>query len=244
VIWWLGLSLASIIVILLLPPLLAITLQVIVIPIPAIRRHFEPNFEANGFTWFSNLLLLLVAGAAFLNGWLESRPALGPVTSGRFLWPLVGIVPAFLSLDEVAQIHESVGTAVTMEGALHPESGLWRWFSQNYHAWIVVYLPGIVVAVTFLLLTFRRLFGEQRRAFALACLALGFWCGSFPLEYFLEDITALCGDQCKMAEAIAEEGFELLGALGLFLAFLLHGRPRIAHLFAVTASHEAAAPPL
>jgi hypothetical protein len=73
---------------------------------------FDLNGEANVPAWFSTVLWLLAARAAWKVGDVELAP--GAPLSGRDYWRLLAGVAVFLSLDESAAWHEKVGLAITL----------------------------------------------------------------------------------------------------------------------------------
>lgn len=72
---------------------------------------FDLNGEANVPAWYSTLLWLLAARAAWKLGDVEALE--GKFLGGRAYWRILAGVAVFLSLDESAAWHEKIGLTLT-----------------------------------------------------------------------------------------------------------------------------------
>ena len=68
-------------------------------------------FEGNPSTWFTSMALLAAAATCLLLAMTEEQ---GGVARRR--WRQLAVVPAVLSLDEVAELHERMGAALDFAG--------------------------------------------------------------------------------------------------------------------------------
>ncbi len=97
--------------------------------------------EENNFpTWFASMVLALVAFALAFVGLLKYQER------DRYWWQwfAIALIPLFLSVDDMAQLHEALSSPISEEYGL---GGLLHW------AWVVVALP-VVAVLTVLFIPF------------------------------------------------------------------------------------------
>lgn len=174
---------------------------------------FALNGEMNVPTWYSSMLLLVAAGllvviAGFTR--LESRLAFRR-------WASLAVIFAFLSLDEVASIHERYLARLSPL----PKDGI------VFYAWVV---PGTLLVLLVVVLYRRFVFGlpapVRRVAIAAAALYVG---GALGLEA-IEGVLAARGtaEGTFPYDPIAgtEEVLEMIGALVFSVALIRYIRLR------------------
>jgi hypothetical protein len=153
-------------------------------------RQFDMDGELNIPTWWSTALFL-VAGLAAV-GLARCNKLLGRAVAP---WTLVGIGLFGLSLEEVAGIHEDVGTAL---GGGPDEVSVWP----------IVYAPFAILGVWLLIKAVRDL------PRPLAVIGIAGLC-SYVLVLAVELSALLGGDAATIA---VEENLELLGSGAIFIA--------------------------
>lgn len=129
-------------------------------------RMFDINRETNVPTWFSSVELLLCAGGLALIAW-RTRACGGPFVRH---WGFLALVFVFLSLDEVAMIHDNLSGSIT---ARIETTGVLR------YVWVVPYGLAVLVLGACYLRFFFHLPVRSRVLFAAAATlyvggALGF----------------------------------------------------------------------
>ena len=77
------------------------------IPLPFLWKMFDLGSECNVPTWFASILWFLVAMAALLSYALDLRAG---KSSGNWIWLLIALAFVVASVDEVASLHEEVGS--------------------------------------------------------------------------------------------------------------------------------------
>ena len=126
--------------------------------------HFPPlwnlDAEANIPVWWSAVLLLTVSGLAAALAWADEERSRAP------LWLLAAAVLAFLSLDEVAGLHERLGDAITADDG-------------NIRQWVLVLGPVLLVLVAILARLLGALSSRER---ILAAAAVGFYVLALAVE--------------------------------------------------------------
>lgn len=126
--------------------------------------HFPPlwnlDAEANIPVWWSAVLLLTVSGLAAALAWADEERSRAP------LWLLAAAVLAFLSLDEVAGLHERLGDAITAD-------------EGNIRQWVLVLGPVLLVLVAILARLLGALSSRER---ILAAAAVGFYVLALTVE--------------------------------------------------------------
>lgn len=166
--------------------------------------------EDNLPTWFHSGLL--AAAALVARRILRLEWALLGAAGRRRTWALgwlgVAALFAYLALDESLQIHEGLLTE-ELEAWLAPASPL-----QLTLAWLLIFLPGIVAAVTFLLASLGARARLSPRLVAWGCGGLAFWVLALTLEGTAKSFFIPRG--LYQLEVILEETAETLGTT-LFL---------------------------
>jgi hypothetical protein len=117
--------------------------------------QFQMGNEGNAPTWFSSLLLLLSAALLTVITLLHGRRN----DPYRRHWAGLAIAFAFLSCDEVAQVHEQL---------VIPMSRIVQIAFFKYIAWVLVYLPLVVVGGIMYVAFLRSLPALYRRRFVIA----------------------------------------------------------------------------
>jgi hypothetical protein len=110
--------------------------------------------ENNVPTWFSSMLLALAGFGLIFIGVLKYEER----DRHSWQWFAIALIPLFLSLDEMAQLHEALSSPLSEEYGF---SGLLHW------AWVVVALP-VVGVLTVLFLPFIRRLPRRTVLFLLA----------------------------------------------------------------------------
>lgn len=170
---------------------------------------FNINRESSIPTWYASLLLF---GCAVLLGLIGQVQSLHQPGQRRY-WRGLAVIFLFLSIDEAAEIHERLTEPLQMMfGASGP----------LYFAWMIAYIPLVVV---FGLVYFRfwlNLPARTRRLFLLSgVLYLG---GAIGVEMIGANIWYQDGGTSLYYSTIGtiEEFFEMLGAATLIYTLLTH----------------------
>jgi len=181
------------------------------------RDLFSLRAENSLGTWFSSVQLLMLAavlGVTMVHGRQASRRSPAWWATG---W--LGVICLYVSIDEVAQIHERIGRATRLSGLAD---------SFPSYPWLPVLSPLLVVtAVLIVLLVARYL--KSFRARLLVSLGLVVWIIAIGVEF----VQGLPGAHAWLADAIPlsrrfvdhfsrviEEFFEMLGCSLLLTGFL------------------------
>lgn len=172
-----------------------------------IRRLFHPGADPSLGSWFSGILLAGIGLMALAIWWIARLRA---ERSSRFWpahWLVIGIAFLGLSLDEVAVIHETLGSL------LGPSFGF-----DDDDFWPVLYLPAILVTVWALVRVARELEGAARTVGVLAIVAL--------VAAVMSDLgPAVIGWEAGGApgftKSLIEENLELLGVELMFVTVLI-----------------------
>lgn len=193
---------------------------------------FDVSDEGNVPTWFASILWFLVACTAFACYGMEGerRTAL----KFRWMWVVIALVFLIASADEVATIHEQIGTVLQEQpvAASHPLSQLQARQDSPHSPWLVFYLPllGVfgAVAAVFLLSRFWR-----QRALAI-CFMLSVDCYALSLAFdhfqglpVAEQERIAINWRQQRVEAliwsyVVEEVIEDVGTVLLIVAFVGH----------------------
>lgn len=178
-----------------------------------IKTLFDQDGEANIPSWFSSVLFLLIA----LVFWLKSRqPSLHAMPAPWF-FRLGGLGFTFLSLDEVASLHERI-TAVLKPVAAVPR------FKGEHGIWIFVYALIAVALFCLCFRTVRALWQRYRRpslwmAGGMAVMVAGGMALEAASYEFLRDGS---WPRLYAAEVALEEFLEMFGSsLVLYGAMLM-----------------------
>jgi hypothetical protein len=168
-------------------------------------------------SWYSSMLLLLAAVAAFFCFFLDQRTNQRSIKI-YFLkhgWLLLAFIFALLSADEMGSLHERIG--------MIPAFNL---FGDQPAGWIrTLAIPIGLVAVYILWFSWARL---RRNAWAFSFMLLGLI--AYLINPFLEEAEMLLLDRSMGASALKqhdfyiliEEGAELFGALFFFSAAIIY----------------------
>ncbi|CAL8973324.1 hypothetical protein PROP_01141 [Propionicimonas sp. T2.31MG-18] len=192
----------------------------------SLERLFYYDLEANVPTWFSSILLFLCAERA----WRVASAARACGDRWHRHWRGLAVIFAYLSLDELVQLHEQVvvplRAALTLDGALR-------------FAWVVIAVPLVVVfAVVYL----RFLVAQPlwtRVAFVVSGVVYVGAAAGMELIGGLV-VTAFGFQNLLYATASAvEEGAEMLGAV-LFLGALTTSLARMQRRAAATTASASA----
>jgi hypothetical protein len=192
------------------------------LPNSILHQMFDLGYEGNMPTWLNSIFWLSTAVAATLCFAFEKGK--------KFRWPwlLIACVFCFASCDEVAEIHENVGTALQ---ELFEDNNL-RQLSEASPGspWIGFYLPVLaVVVIGMVVFIFKRLSLRGRltvlggfACFALAIL-MDFYQGMPDAERIVI-ATALGFQRSVLVELsiLIEEVSELSGCICLTNAFVDH----------------------
>lgn len=207
---------------------------------------FDLDSEKNVPTWYSSLLWFLVSASAFVAYFVERligslKPDTNRTTSMRwgFIWLIIGLAFLVASADEVAMIHEQVGSAI--QEWRHTSSsveqlvalGQQHQTSRN-SPWILYYLPPLtifaVVAVSFL---WNRLKSKPTlvmlcmvatSCFAISIAADHYQGQSWERRDSIGKAMHLDGASLTELSIVIEESLEQLGCLCLILSFATYSR--------------------
>jgi hypothetical protein len=144
----------------------------------------------------------------------------------RYAWLWLCAVTLFLSLEEVATIHESIGDF--LHGQLQG-GGQWaEWVGKIGRRWVIVYAPAIITVAAFILFMFIRLWREFRGISLSALAGLTLWITSLGLEFFLTDLCRGAGNplRCAQGEMLLEEACEIFGTSSLLIATVWYAQLR------------------
>ena len=165
-----------------------------------------------------------MAEAALVNFGLDSV-AKGERSWLRYAWLGIGGVALFLSLDEVAMIHESVSMVVKQQ--LADSSFATGGPEVDRRTWILAYAPGILAVICGFLFAFLRLFRSLRGPLLCGLGGLTLWISALVWEFFGDDFARVWGDKGLMLETVLEEGSEIFGTTALIVAFAWYGWKRL-----------------
>ncbi len=173
----------------------------------SLGRYFYYDLEANIPTWFSTILLFLCAERAW---WVASAARAAGDRWHRH-WRALSVIFAYLSVDELAQLHEQVvaplRASLSLDGPLR-------------FAWVVVAVP---LVVAFAIVYLRFLIAQPlstRVAFIVSgIIYVGAAAGMEMIGGLLVTIVGSQENLLYAAVSGVEEGAEMLGAV-LFLGAL------------------------
>jgi len=193
-------------------------------------RIFDVGAERSIPTWFQSITLALSA-------FLLATIALAVRQRGdrwALYWGALAAIVLFLSVDEVAAIHEAVGSE--LKYMLETGAGITPGGAISF-VWVV---PGVLV-VAAVVVTFARFVWRLPPATRRLILVAGglFLAGAFALEMVSAQIVSLAGGVADWQQAdgaskvavglltSAEEMLEMLGAVTLVYALLHHLRDHV-----------------
>lgn len=225
---WIAAGIITCNVLLLFPTAFWWWTNIVLLPVPIVR-HFNPDLEANLFTWYSSLLLILTSVSALMNFGLDSISRTAP-SWRRYAWLWFCVVTLFLSLDEVATIHESIGRFLGQQ--IQGRHGSAEWFNDVGRRWILVYFPGIAAVVASILYVLMRLWKELPIVALCALTGVLLWITSLGLEFFLMEVCqrAEIPARCEQGEILLEESCEIFGTTAILIAFVWYAHHRVGQL--------------
>jgi hypothetical protein len=171
-------------------------------------RFVQLNGEANLPTWYSTSQLSLAAVLAWVCGSFGRLRGL----SGGWAWRIVAAALAFVSLDEVGQVHERVSTYAD------------RWLATggpDWWAWTIPYGTAGVLGAFLLRSWWRSLPTSTRRSFLVG--AVVFASGAIGLE--LAEAAFASTEEYEfipVTMTVVEEAFEMFAVAYVIGALLAH----------------------
>lgn len=177
----------------------------------SVRPWFDLDGEANIPSWFSSMQLLAVGLLAAYCAWRESTPHGARWRNG---WWLIMAIFLYLSIDEAAKLHETVGHLVSQRVRLTWfEGGIW---SVRY--WILAFLPVLAWATGYLIQFFWRRFAGRPYLLLTVTVGLISWLGVLVCE-FVPGVVSM--SQWHAIYLIGwEELLEMVGATCFLVAVL------------------------
>lgn len=211
------------------------------LPSKIMTYQLDMNQEANLASWYSSMLLTLAAVFAAVNYHVRAQ------VDGRwrFGWLGIAAITLWLSADEVAQVHETIGAYARAHSALLEQT-----LPAGYF-WVLVLGPFAAAAAAFLFLFIRRVLAPIPHCRRLALAGATLWVSAIVLEALAVPVfhTVGIGEGGQLINApysleyALEESSELLGTTFLLLSFIeLAAQPAIefaARLAAVLAAGDA-----
>lgn len=192
-----------------------------------LAKLFHLGKESNAPTWFSSsqfLLLGLICGLIF-----ALKRYLYPDNRANYLWALCALGSVFLSLDETALVHETVGTA--FQGFVNShEVPLVGGFLKEFHSfyWALIYVPiALPVAAVIGIFYWKEM--DRYRYFPIAGIVI-FLLGAVGVDfvqgiYYGMDDEEITGSarwlMVDLDSYLIEEMFEMLGVTLVLTGCLL-----------------------
>lgn len=131
-------------------------------------KLFDITFEANLPTWFSSTQALAVSLVAYFI--VMQKQMLGN-TIKQYGWVIVTLFFLYLAIDDAAQIHERVSTAlnaaIQSTGGPSGLSSFFKFF-PSYH-WQIVFLPIFACIGLYMLILMYREFGKSLPLYFFIC---------------------------------------------------------------------------
>jgi len=158
-----------------------------------IKHQLDLDREGNFATWFSSAQLALAGLAAMTLAALRRKRG----------WLWIGFGLFYVSLDELAQLHEWVGVMMW-------RSHLTLGFIVPPYPWVLIFAPPLLVFGVWMIGFVRRELADQPKLFKLAALAVVLMAISLPLEVLGGHFEATSGRMLRL-ESTFEETFEMLG---------------------------------
>lgn len=173
-----------------------------------IDRFINMDFEMNFPTWFSSLIWAIAAFMAYKC--YEIAKIKG---SSAKIWGIVSFTLLFLSLDEVATIHEHLGKFINRHS-----------FDLDISASPVVFLGPIALFIMIVfIITLRRHLKGSKQAARLLLIGLGLVAlGALALEHTLNFIPYKQLGSLRTVEVIFEESLEMFGAILIIAGLVEH----------------------
>lgn len=183
-----------------------------------LARAADLRIESNVATWFSSVLILVLATSFALLGWAPLVRARMHVAITWF-YRMAALGCLYLSADEVGMLHEQAGTKLAHAAGLVDAGGdgLFRYGIR----WVVLYAPVALLGATCVILAARRALASlrpERRPRTAALLAVGL--GALVAVLGCETFESYLRHSGRSADALTclEEACEVTGFLCLFVA--------------------------
>lgn len=195
---------------------------------PLLVRLVDVDYEMNLPTWFSSaqwfLMSLTLGSIAVVVGAAERSRI------RRVLWACSAALALFLSIDEVAMIHERAGTVLEEVITRAPQdSSLRAVLGLHSYYWIVAYLPLVVPAIIVGTVFLWKELGKSRVAafsgiFTLlyAAVGLDFIEGRFGVPDHSGVPLRIASHTFMLDIALVEESLEMIGVCLIQFALLRH----------------------
>ena len=176
-----------------------------------IYRLFHLGYEGNIPTWFSSVILLLAGiqalAIAFCRKTSEKRYA---------VWLLMGILLIFMSCDEVAQIHEMLGTVINKY--------YFNLTNVQHSKWVFILGPFALIPILYIVVCLRKN-NLDKRVKTLLISGFGLYVlGAFVLEATLNFVDKAKYHWLWRVENIFEESFEIFGTLLILTGLIIYKR--------------------
>ncbi len=194
------------------------------------RELFDVTLEANIPSWFSSFQFLMIGLTCFL----VSRYHRAASKSWRAgAWVLIALFFVFLSIDDTATIHESLGTLANKLGKHADKDSFHVWLLDSFPSfyWQVFVLPffaviGLAIAGFFLKefdsRPFYLLFVTGMALFVVA-IALDYYDGLDDYKWFIKRLDMEFKAVQHLSRAF-EETIEMIGASLILTSLLAHLR--------------------
>jgi hypothetical protein len=183
-------------------------------PLPwwsVLRRWFDMDAEPTLPTWFSSILLFVTAQTAWYCACAESG---GAARAWRNGWTAIGGAFLYLSIDEVAMLHEGLGEWFIRAFSLNLElvDGV------IFHWWLLLFLPAILLVAVYMAWFLWVRCSRRPRLLAVGGVGLVSWCLALGLEFVAGIARVTSTTRWHLAGW--EEFLELAGTICFLTAFL------------------------
>ncbi|HEY9870379.1 MAG TPA: hypothetical protein V6D08_14540 [Candidatus Obscuribacterales bacterium] len=176
--WIAGVALAGTVTLVLLDLLITRSGMV---PWEFLREMFDLGVEGNVPTWFASVLWLLAAAASIACYLADRR--LSPSGTASRIWLFMSLTFLYVSVDEVATIHEEVGSFLKEQVRKHSLGGIVPFGSPD-SPWIVFYLPIMLAFLGFMLVFLWRKLGARKWLKLALVLVVECYLCAIALDYF------------------------------------------------------------
>lgn len=211
-----------------------ILLHLMLTQVPSMGHLFNLNQEANIPTWYASFKLSLAAIAALLCYQLEKKQSLQIPLLPAWLWIMVALLMLFMSLDETAQLHE------TLSGTLMDSlAGARLRYAFNIQAsgaillWGVLFAPLLILIAGSLLSFYYHRFHQKKKLVSMAFITIFLLLCAFVLEQNQAEIAgqmttiALEGLEKYQLMSLIEEICELVAISFLVLIHLAYAKSQL-----------------
>ncbi len=206
-----------------------------VIPAQFVKDVFDLGAEGNIPTWFASIQWFLISLAALACYWAE--PLRSGKLPGRNMWLVIGLVFLLASVDDAAQIHENVGSALA-EFTLHSSFRFVLAAGSENSPWILFYAPLLVLFLCACIWFLWRRFGRFNRLKLLLVAAVECYAAAVAFDYFqglpasrqfeLANLLDLNREPFVNATIVVEETLENIGTSLLVIALAAHANNLLA----------------